>query len=221
MVKFYEAILLLFASLVILKSRGLESSNKITTFNNPFTSLLDNAQSQAIIKGKSNIETLENVRLSNLDIAQSILKYQQGLRDVDISDIQNELTKTQQYLSSAVRVQPGTYSGYDKYLNTWKATDLVKKFDNMYNYFLRGGEDSSGQSPITYGLEGLQIAKIFPNIDLTLNPSVREGFVKQAEYELAQASIQPALNLITKQQNEIQRLQMEYERDYGVLSRYG
>lgn len=222
MVKFYEAVLLIVAGLVLLKGRGLSSSNSSVSFSSSFTSLLDTAQSEALKKGTSNIETLENARLLNRDIANKILTYEKGLSDVAISDIQNELTKVQQYLGGAAKVKPGSYSGYDLKLSGWNAADLVSKFDSMYKYYLQGGADSGNQSPLFYGgIPTIQKSRIFPDIDLTLSPSVRAGFLQQAEYEQAQRGIKPAQDLIIKQQNEIERLQAEYERNYGVLSRYG
>lgn len=222
MVKPYEALLLIVAGLVLLKGRGLSSSNTSIPISNPFTSLLDTAQSKALKKGTSNIETLENARLLNREIADKILTYEKGLSDLAINDISNELSKTSQYIKDASGVKPGSYSGFDKFLSKWTGAGLVSKFDSMYDYYLRGGVDKGNQAPLFYGgIESIQKSRIWPDIGITLNPGVRAGFVQQAKYEEAQRAIPLAENLIIKQENEIERLQAEYERNYGITSRYG
>ena len=79
MVRFNEALLVgisLLAALVLSKGRGSSTILPTLPSNNPYSDLLDQAQVQAIEKQQTNIGTLENIRQSNLGIAQDILDYE-------------------------------------------------------------------------------------------------------------------------------------------------
>ena len=89
MVRFNEALLVgisLLAALVFSKGRGSTPSDSNIPFINPFTDLLGKAQAQAIEKQETNIGTLENIRQSNLGIAQDILDYEKNISNVKITD---------------------------------------------------------------------------------------------------------------------------------------
>ncbi len=102
MVRFNEALLVgisLLAALVFSKGRGSAPSDSNIPFINPFTDLLGKAQAQAIEKQETNIGTLENIRESNLGIAQDILDYEKNISNVKINQLQTELDKTQSFIS--------------------------------------------------------------------------------------------------------------------------
>ena len=201
MVKLNEALLVgisLLAALVLSKSRGSMPSLSNIPFINPFTDLLSKAQAQAIEKQESNIGTLENIRQSNLGIAQDILDYEKNISNVKINQLQTELDKTQSFISQQQKIP---YGAPPSYLPTAKGSVLVSKFDSMFAY------NPSGS--------------IWSDINIPLTPEVRAGFVRQANYEMAQQNIAKANELIFRQQGEIDRLQEEYQTRYGNLSRYG
>ena len=62
---------------------------------------------------------------------------------------------------------------------------------------------------------------IWSDINIPLTPEVRAGFVRQANYEMAQQNIAKANELIFRQKGEIDRLQEEYQTRFGGISRYG
>ena len=188
----------LVAALVLSKGRGLSSTNASIPYLSPFSNLLDKAQAQAIEKLDTNIGTLESIRQSNLGIAQNILNYERGLKDVAVSNISNELEKTQSFISQQQKVP---YGPAPSYLPTAKGSVLVSKFDSQYAYNPTGS--------------------LFPDINIPLIASVRADFVRQANYEMAQQNSAKANELIFRQKGEIDRLQEEYQTSFGSLSRYG
>ena len=201
MVKLNEALLVgisLLAALVLSKGRGSMPSLSNIPFISPFTSLLSKAQAQAIEKQETNIGTLENIRQSNLGIAQDILDYEKNISNVKINQLQTELDKTQSFISQQQKVP---YGAPPSYLPKAKGSVLIRKFDSMFAY------NPSGS--------------IWPDINIPLTPEVRAGFVRQANYETAQQNITKANELVFRQQGEIDRLQEEYQTRYGNLSRYG
>ena len=106
MVKLNEALLVgisILAALVLSKGRGSMPSLSNIPFINPFTDLLGKAQAQAIEKQETNIGTLENIRQSNLGIAQDILDYEKNISNVKINQLQTELDKTQSFISEQKR----------------------------------------------------------------------------------------------------------------------
>ena len=186
------------AALVFSKNR--ESSSKFSNipFINPFTDLLSKAQAQAINKQESNIATLENIKSSNLGIAQDILGYERNIADVKINQIQTELDKTRSFISQQQKVP---YGPAPSYLPTAKGSVLVSKFDSQYAYNPTGS--------------------LFPDINIPLIASVRADFVRQANYETAQQNIEKSNQFAIRQQGEIDRLQEEYQTRFGGISRYG
>ena len=153
----------LLAALVLSKNGKLSSKNTNIPFINPFTDLLSKAQAQAINKQESNIATLENIKSSNLGIAQDILGYERNIADVKINQIQTELDKTRSFISQQQKVP---YGPAPSYLPTAKGSVLVSKFDSQYAYNPTGS--------------------LFPDINIPLIESVRADFVRQANYETAQ-----------------------------------
>ena len=203
MVKLNEALLVgisLLAALVLSKGRGSMPSLSNIPFINPFTDLLSKAQAQAIEKQETNIGTLENIRESNLGIAQDILDYEKNISNVKINQLQTELDKTQSFISQQQKIPTGNILGLDEVAN-WTGQKLVRKFDSQYAY-----------NPL---------GSLFPDRNIGLTASVRAGFAQQARYESAQENIQTANELVFRQQGEIDRLQEEYQTRYGNLSRYG
>ena len=204
MVKLNEALLVgisLLAALVFSKGRGSAPSISNIPFINPFTSMLSKAQAQAIEKQESNIGTLENIRQSNLGIAQDILDYEKNISDVKINQLQTEMDKTQSFISQQQKIPTGNILGLDQGGLNWTGQKLVRKFDSQYAYNPLGG--------------------LFPDRNIGLTASVRAGFVQQAKYETAQQNIAKANELVFRQEGEIDRLQEEYQTRYGNLSRYG
>ena len=102
MVRFNEALLVgisLLAALVLSKGRGSFSSISNIPFNNPYSDFLDQAQVQAIEKQETNIGTLENIRQSNLGIAQEILDYEKNISNVKIDQLKSQIQKTKSFIS--------------------------------------------------------------------------------------------------------------------------
>ena len=188
----------LLAALVLSKNGKLSSKNTNIPFINPFTDLLSKAQAQAINKQESNIATLENIKSSNLGIAQDILGYERNIADVKINQIQTELDKTRSFISQQQKVP---YGPAPSYLPTAKGSVLVSKFDSQYAYNPTGS--------------------LFPDINIPLIGSVRADFVRQENYETAQQNIEKSNQFAIRQQGEIDRLQEEYQTRFGSLSRYG
>ena len=192
-------------------------SKKKTSFAlpviNPYYTNIDNAQAKAVEKLDTNIETLQSVKKSNLGIAQSILDYEKNLSDLDVSKIQNELGKTQSFISQQQKIQPANLSGNVAYLlkpnkiggANWTAQNLLAKFNSMINYNARVG--------LPFG------ASIFP--DLHIGGESGSMIQAAARYEKAQQNIQAASQLVLRQHGEIDRLQDEYQTRFGSLSRYG
>ena len=197
------------AALVFSKNR--ESSSKFSNipFINPFTDLLSKAQAQAINKQESNIATLENIKSSNLGIAQDILGYERNIADVKINQIQTELDKTQSFISQQQKVRTGNLFGLG---GNWTGQKALKKFDSSYDYYSRVWTGEKGP------LSGVSI---FPDISIPLSQSVRAGFAQQAAYETAQQNIEKSNQFAIRQQGEIDRLQEEYQTRFGGISRYG
>ena len=210
MVKLNETLLVgisLLAALVLSKGRGSMPSLSNIPFIDPFTSLLGKAQAQAIEKQESNIGTLENIRQSNLGIAQDILDYEKNISDVKIQQYQTELDKTQSFISQQQKIPRGSTFG----INT-TGKSLLNKFDKEFAQLSKVWTGEKG--PINQ-------VSIFPDIYLPFNQSTRAAFAQQARYESAQENIQTANELVFRQQGEIDRLQEEYQTRYGNLSRYG
>ena len=210
MVKLNEALLVgisLLAALVLSKGRGSMPSLSNIPFISPFTDLLSKAQAQAIEKQESNIGTLENIRQSNLGIAQDILDYEKNISDVKIQQYQTELDKTQSFISQQQKIPRGSTFG----INT-TGKSLLNKFDKEFAQLSKVWTGEKG--PINQ-------VSIFPDIYLPFNQSTRAAFAQQAEFEKAQERISTANELVFRQQGEIDRLQEEYQTRYGGLSRYG
>ena len=198
----------LVAALVLSKGRGLSSTYASIPYLSPFSNLLDKAQAQAIEKLDTNIETLESVRQSNLGIAQNILDYERSLKDVAVSNISNELNKTQSFISQQQKVKAGSLFG----LTNFTGAGLLSKFNSSFNYYSRVWTGEKGP------LSGVSI---FPDRNLFLTESNRALIQQQAKYEEAQQNIKTASALVVRQSGEIDRLQEEYQTRYGNLSRYG
>jgi len=196
----------LIAALVLSKGRGLSSSIAELPFINPFTSLLDQAQTEAVQKLNTNIGTLESVRQSNLGIAKSILDYERGLKDVNISQIGTELDKTQSFISQQQKVKSGLSLG------GFTGAQLLSKFNTSFNYYSQRWTGEKG------ALSGVSI---FPDRNLFLTEANRAAIQQQAKYEEAQQNIKTANALVVRQSGEIDRLQEEYQTRFGSLSRYG
>mgnify|MGYP006435410063 FL=1 len=186
-------------------------SKKKTSFAlpvvNPYYTNIATAQAKAVYKLDTNIETLQSVKESNLGIAKSILDYEKNLSDLDISKIQNELGKTQAFISQQQKVGAPNLSGNVAKLlsGNWSAQGLLSKFNSMINYNARVG--------LPFG------ASIFP--DLHIGGESGSMIQAAARYEKAQENIQAASQLVLRQQGEIDRLQDEYQTRFGSLSRYG
>ena len=198
----------LVAALVLSKGRGLSSTYASIPYLSPFSNLLDKAQAQAIEKLDTNIGTLESVRQSNLGIAQNILNYERGLKDVAVSNISNELDKTQSFISQQQKVKAGSLFG----LTNFTGASLLNKFNSSFNYYSKRWTGEKGS------LSGVSI---FPDKKLFLTESNRALIQQQAKYEEAQQNIKTASALVIRQSGEIDRLQEEYQTRYGNLSRYG
>ena len=197
----------LLAALVLSKNGKLSSKNTNIPFINPFTDLLSKAQAQAIEKQETNIGTLENIRQSNLGIAQDILDYEKNISNVKINQLQTELDKTQSFISQQQKVPAGSTLGL-----SGTGQSLLKKFNDTFNYY----------SKVWTGEKGpLNQVSIYPDVYIPLNQSTRAAFAQQAEFEKAQERIATANELVFRQQGEIDRLQEEYQTRYGNLSRYG
>jgi hypothetical protein len=210
MVRFNETLLVgisLLAALVLSKGRESVSSLSNIPFIDPFTNLLSKAQAQAIEKQETNIETLENIRQSNLGIAQDILDYEKNISNVKINQLQTELDKTQSFISQQQKIPAGSTLGL-----SGTGQSLLKKFNDTFNYYSRVWTGEKGP---------LNQVSIFPDVYIPLNQSTRAAFAQQAEFEKAQERIATANELVFRQQGEIDRLQEEYQTRYGNLSRYG
>lgn len=210
MVKLNETLLVgisLLAALVLSKGRGSMPSLSNIPFIDPFSSMLSKAQAQAIEKQETNIGTLENIRQSNLGIAQDILDYEKNISNVKINQLQTELDKTQSFISQEQKIQQGDLFGLGG-----SAKSLLNKFNSTFNYY----------SKVWTGEKGpLSGVSLFPDKYIPLNQSTRAAFSQAARYESAQENIQKANELVFRQKGEIDRLQEEYQTRFGSLSRYG
>jgi hypothetical protein len=210
MVKLNEALLVgisLLAALVLSKGRGSIPSLSNIPFISPFTDLLSKAQAQAIEKQESNIGTLENIRQSNLGIAQDILDYEKNISNVKINQLQTELDKTQSFISQEQKVPVGSTFGLG---GTGKS--LLNKFDSEFKFYQTAWTGEKGP---------LSEKSLFPDKYVPFNEATRAAFAQRARYEEAQERIATANELVFRQQGEIDRLQEEYQTRYGNLSRYG
>ena len=200
----------LLAALVLSKNGKLSSKNTNIPFINPFTDLLSKAQAKAIEKQESNIGTLENIKSSNLGIAQDILDYERNISDVKIFQVQTELDKTQSFISQEQKIQPSSW--WSKSGLKGLAKNYLNKFDSEFSYYQNAWTGEKGP---------LSQKSLFPDVYIPFSQETRAGFAQQARYESAQENIQTANELVFRQQGEIDRLQEEYQTRYGGLSRYG
>ena len=210
MVKLNEALLVgisLLAALVLSKGRGSSPSLSNIPFIDPFTSLLGKAQAQAIEKQESNIGTLENIRQSNLGIAQDILDYEKNISNVKINQLQTELDKTQSFISQEQKVPAGSTFGL-----SGTGQQLLDRFNSSFSFYSKRWTGEKGP---------LSQVSLFPDRNIPLTESTRAAFAQQARYESAQENIAKANELVFRQQGEIDRLQEEYQTRFGSLSRYG
>jgi hypothetical protein len=210
MVRFNEALLVgisLLAALVFSKGRGSAPSISNIPFINPFTDMLGKAQAQAIEKQETNIKTLENIRQSNLGIAQDILDYEKNISNVKINQLQTELDKTQSFISQQQKIPRGSTFG----INT-TGQSLLRKFDSEFKFYQERWTGEKGP---------LSQKSLFPDKYVPFSQATRAAFAQQAEFEKAQERIATANELVFRQQGEIDRLQEEYQTRYGNLSRYG
>ena len=169
-----------------------------------------NVTRQAIEKQETNIATLENIRQSNLGIAQDILDYEKNISNVKINQLQTELDKTQSFISQEQKYTPTDLFGLKKYGTTGK--QLLSKFDSEFAFYQTAWTGEKGP---------LSQKSLFPDIYVPFSQSTRAKFEQQARYETAQENIAKANELLFRQQGEIDRLQEEYQTRYGNLSRYG
>ena len=213
MVKFNEALLVgisLLAALVLSKGSSILSRSNSISFINPYTSQLSEAQAQAIQKGESNIETLQNIKESNLGIAQDILDYERNIANTKIDYLQTELSKTQAFISQEQKFKPASLFGLAS--KGWTGKEAVNKWKSTYDWAVKGWTGEKGP---------LNQISLFPDVYIPLNQSTLSNFKAQARYEEAQERISEANQLIFRQQAEIDRLEEEYQTRFGGLSRYG
>ncbi|MBT6651074.1 MAG: hypothetical protein HOB54_06860 [Flavobacteriales bacterium] len=205
MVRFNEALLVgisLLAALVLSKGRGSVSSLSNIPFISPFTDLLGKAQAQAIEKQETNIGTLENIRQSNLGIAQDILNYEKNISNVKINQLQTELDKTQSFISQEQRFLPVGSRSSTPVRSAVYEDRFAWQFSNFKN---------------------LPLDSILTNNILKIRQTDldKKLMAQQSQYETAQQNITKANELIFKQQSQIDKLQEEYQTRFGGLSRYG
>lgn len=195
MVKFNEALIIggaLFAALVF--SKGRESSPSLSNipFIDPYTEKLGQAQIKAIQKGESNLETLQNIQ-------KDILDYEKNITNTQIDYLQNELSKTQSFISQQQKIAfpPVPKIGGKGVISqrTDKAIQAQGGFWNYYNSVAKG--------------------------KTWINPAAVRPLQERAEMMIAANKIEAANKLIFAQQTEISRLQQEYDTRFGSLSRYG
>ena len=200
----------LLAALVLSKNGKLSSKNTNIPFINPFTDLLSKAQAQAIEKQESNIGTLENIKSSNLGIAQDILDYERNISDVKIFQVQTELDKTQSFISQEQKIQPSSW--WSKSGLKGPAKNYLNKFDSEFSYYQTAWTGEKGP---------LSQKSLFPDVYIPFSQETRAGFAQQARYESAQENIAKSNQFAIRQQGEIDRLQEEYQTRFGGISRYG
>ena len=210
MVKFNETLIVgisLLAALVFSKGSSFLPRTSNIPFIDPYSLQLGEAQVNAIEKGQSNIETLQNVKSSNLEIAEEILGYERGIANTQIDYLQNELSKTQSFISQQQKVPAGSTFGLGA-----SGKSLLAKFDSEFSYYSKAWTGEKGP---------LSQKSLFPDIYVPFSQSTRAAFAQQAAYETAQQNITKANELVFRQQGEIDRLEEEYQTRFGGLSRYG
>ena len=202
MVQLNEALLVgisLLAALVFSKGRGSAPSLSTLPFNNPYTDLLGKAQVQAIEKQESNIETLENIKQSNLGIAKEILDYEKNITNTQIDYLQNELSKTQSFISQQQKIAfPPQLKIGNKGILSKNISKAISNVGGFWNYY-----DMVQKDPSIIKREYLRPLQ------------------ERADMKIAANKIEAANKLIFEQQDEISRLQQEYDTRFGSLSRYG
>ena len=195
MVRFNEALLVgisLLAALVFSKGRGSAPSLPSLPFNNPYTDLLGKAQVQVIKKGQSNIETLQNIQ-------KEILDYEENITNTKIDYLQNELSKTQSFISQQQKIAfPPQLKIGNKGILSREISSNIVRLGGFWNYY-----DSVAKGQTTIKKEYI------------------DNLQEAAEMKIAENKIEKANKLIFAQQSEISRLQEEYDSRFGSLSRYG
>ena len=188
------------AAILLFKGQATSSVSGSIPFINPFSNLLSKAEAQAINQFGSNIETLQSVKESNLGIAQSILDLERNRADVRISQQQTELDKTQGYIGSQ-----------QKFAASGAFASLAPKGDWQNAARALLGKFSQAQIG----------GSLFPDFRLISNQQNYDIVQQQAQFETAQENIGKANEMIMRQQNEIDRLNEEYQTRFGGISRYG
>ena len=84
--------------------------------------MLDQAQVQAIEKQQTNIGTLENIRQSNLEIAQDILDYEKNISNVKIDQLKSQIQETKSFISQQ-QMLVGKSFGSDKFFPSREMRD--------------------------------------------------------------------------------------------------
>tara|TARA_R110002073_G_scaffold111912_1_gene248536 strand:+ start:184 stop:771 length:588 start_codon:yes stop_codon:yes gene_type:complete len=195
MVKLNEALFVgisLLAALVFSKGRGSAPSLPSLPFNNPYTDLLGKAQVQVIKKGQSNIETLQNIQ-------KEILDYEENITNTKIDYLQNELSKTQSFISQQQKIAfPPQLKIGNKGILSREISSNIVRLGGFWNYY-----DSVAKGQTTIKKEYI------------------DNLQEAAEMKIAENKIEKANKLIFAQQSEISRLQEEYDSRFGSLSRYG
>lgn len=223
MVKFNEALIIggsLLAALVLSKGSSILPSMRLSeNAGDNFLSYykeIDKQQIKAVEKQESNISTLENIKQTNqqlreynLDIAQQILDYERNLTQLQISQIENEMGKTQSFISQEQKFKPSSLLGLG---DNWTGKSAVNKWKSTYDYYSKVWSGEKGP---------LNQVSLFPDIYIPLNQKTLSTFQAQARYEEAQQRISESNQLIFRQQAEIDRLEEEYQTRFGGLSRYG
>ena len=188
------------AAILLFKGQASSSVSGSIPFINPFSNLLSKAEAQAINQFGSNIETLQSVKESNLGIAQSILDLERNRADVRISQQQTELDKTKGYIGSQ-----------QKFIASQAFASLAPKGDWQNAARALLGKFSQAQIG----------GSLFPDFRLISNQQNYDIVQQQAQFETAQENIGKANEMIMRQQNEIDRLNEEYQTRFGGISRYG
>ena len=188
------------AAILLFKGQATSSINSTIPFINPFSNLLSKAEAQAINQFGSNIETLQSVKESNLGIAQSILDLERNRADVRISQQQTELDKTQGYIGSQ-----------QKFAASGAFASLAPK----------GDWQNAAQALLSRILNTTAGESVFPDFELRANNQNLGIIQQQAQYEIAQGNIGKGIEMVQRQQGEIDRLNEEYQTRFGGISRYG
>jgi hypothetical protein len=214
MVKFNEALIIggaLLAALVLSKGSSILPRTSGISFINPYTSQLSEAQVAAIQKGKSNIETLQSIKESNLGIAQDILDYEQNIANTQIDYLQNELSKTQSFISQQQKIAnpPQLKIGNKGVISQ----------DQSYWANQLGGLKKYAEDIIFRNAAGTNLVRGKNVSDSRYIDS--QGLRESYEQILSKEKIEKANELVFRQQAEISRLQEEYDTRFGSLSRYG